>query len=380
MERKKFWATLLLGVCLIGFYFLLARGGSLLAFAGTLWSILSPFLLGGALAFVLNVPMCFLEKRVLCFMDRTALLKKAKRPVAMVLVLVLVFCLLFLLISLIVPEIINTIVAVIKAIPVAVERLDELLAPYDIQVGQYLNFSTILPLGNSEEMKAQLEGMMDLALKGVAFSGTLIGTVYQNVLSIFFTIMFIIYFLAAKERLASQIKNVMRAYLKPGLVDELLRILKLIQHTFSSFITGQCTEALILGGLFFIAMSIFRMPYVLLISIFIGVTALIPVIGAWIGCIAGALLILVNNPMQALWFVLMFLIIQQLEGNLIYPHVMGNAVGLPSIWVLFAVVLGEGLMGILGMLLFIPLTSVAYTLLRENVNKRLGLQNDRQSQ
>lgn len=379
MERKKFWATLLLGVCLIGFYFLLARGDSLLAFVGTIWSILSPFLLGGALAFVLNVPMCFLEKHVLCFMDHVSWLRKAKRPVAMVLVLVLVFCLLFLLISLIVPEIINTIVAVVKAIPLAVERLDELLAPYDIQVGQYLNFNTILPIGNSDEMKAQLEGMLDLALKGVAFSGTLIGTVYQNVLSIFFTIMFIIYFLAAKERLSGQIKNVMRAYLKPGLVDEILRILKLIQHTFSSFITGQCTEALILGGMFFIAMSIFRMPYVLLISIFIGVTALIPVIGAWIGCIAGTLLILVNNPMQALWFVLMFLIIQQLEGNLIYPHVMGNAVGLPSIWVLFAVVLGEGLMGILGMLLFIPLTSVAYTLLRENVNHRLATQNEHRS-
>lgn len=379
MERKKFWATLLLGVCLIGFYFLLARGASLLAFIGMLWSILSPFLLGGALAFVFNVPMRFLEKKVLCFMDHVPWLQKAKRPVAMVLVLVLVACLLFLLISLIVPEIINTIVAVVKAIPVAVARLDELLAPYDIQVGQYLNFSTILPIGNSEEMKAQIENMLDLALKGVAFSGTLIGTVYQNVLSIFFTIMFIIYFLAAKERLAAQMKNVMRAYLKPGLVDEVLRILKLIQHTFASFITGQCTEALILGGLFFIAMSIFRMPYVLLISIFIGVTALIPVIGAWIGCIAGALLILVNNPMQALWFVVMFLIIQQLEGNLIYPHVMGNAVGLPSIWVLFAVVLGEGLMGILGMLLFIPLTSVAYTLLRENVNHRLAAQTEHRS-
>lgn len=379
MERKKFWATLLLGVCLIGFYFLLARGASLLAFIGMLWSILSPFLLGGALAFVFNVPMRFLEKKVLCFMDHVPWLQKAKRPVAMVLVLVLVACLLFLLISLIVPEIINTIVAVVKAIPVAVARLDELLAPYDIQVGQYLNFNTILPIGNSEEMKAQIEGMLDLALKGVAFSGTLIGTVYQNVLSIFFTIMFIIYFLAAKERLAAQMKNVMRAYLKPVLVDEVLRILKLIQHTFASFITGQCTEALILGGLFFIAMSIFRMPYVLLISIFIGVTALIPVIGAWIGCIAGALLILVNDPMQALWFVVMFLIIQQLEGNLIYPHVMGNAVGLPSIWVLFAVVLGEGLMGILGMLLFIPLTSVAYTLLRENVNLRLAAQTEHRS-
>ena len=190
-------------------------------------------------------------------------------------------------------------------------------------------------------------------------------------LSVFFTIMFTIYFLFAKERLRGQLKRLMTAYLKPGLVNEVLRVAQLTQRTFSSFITGQCLEAVILGGLFFLAMTVFGMPYVLLISVFIAVTALIPVIGAWMGCIVGALLILLNDPVQALWFVLMFLVLQQIEGNLIYPHVMGNAIGLPSIWVLFAVVLGEGLMGILGMLLFIPLTSVAYTLLREMVNRRL---------
>ena len=237
-----------------------------------------------------------------------------------------------------------------------------------------MNLSKLLPIGTGEEMNAQIENMLDLALKGVAFSGTVIGTVYQNILSTFFTVMFTIYFLAAKERLAKQAQAVMRAYLKPAAVEEILRILHLVQRTFSSFITGQCTEAVILGGLFFVAMTLFHMPYPLLISIFIAVTALIPVIGAWIGCIVGALLILVNNPMMALWFVVMFLIIQQLEGNLIYPHVMGNAIGLPSIWVLFAVVLGEGLMGIVGMLLFIPLTSVAYALLKENVAKRLQKQ------
>ena len=374
MEKKKFWAILLLGVCFIGFYFLLERGASLLGMLSALWLILSPFLIGGALAFVFNVPMRFLEKRVLGFMDGKPWLKKARRPVAMLLVLLLAALVVFVLVSLIVPEIINTISAVINAVPVAVARLDELLQPYGIQISQYLNLSKLLPIGTGEEMNAQIENMLDLALKGVAFSGTVIGTVYQNILSTFFTVMFTIYFLAAKERLAKQAQAVMRAYLKPAAVEEILRILHLVQRTFSSFITGQCTEAVILGGLFFVAMTLFHMPYPLLISIFIAVTALIPVIGAWIGCIVGALLILVNNPMMALWFVLMFLIIQQMEGNLIYPHVMGNAIGLPSIWVLFAVVLGEGLMGIVGMLLFIPLTSVAYALLKENVAKRLQKQ------
>jgi len=149
-------------------------------------------------------------------------------------------------------------------------------------------------------------------------------------------------------------------------------VANLTQHTFSSFISGQCLEALILGVLFFIAMSIFKMPYVLLISVFISVTALIPVVGAWLGCFVGVLLILMVNPMQALGFGIMFIVIQQLEGNLIYPHVMGNAIGLPSIWVLLAVVLGDGLLGVLGMLLFIPLTSVVYKLFREKVNTRIN--------
>ena len=199
----------------------------------------------------------------------------------------------------------------------------------------------------------------------------MIGTVYQNVLSFFFTVMFTIYFLSSKERLRSQVKNLMRAYLKPRWVEKALSVAELSQRTFSSFITGQCLEACILGAMFFVTMTLLRMPYVLLISVFIAVTALIPVIGAWMGCIVGAILILVSDPLQALGFVLLFLVLQQIEGNLIYPHVMGNAIGLPSIWVLFAVLLGEGLMGILGMLLFIPLTSVCYTLLREQVHRRL---------
>ena len=154
-------------------------------------------------------------------------------------------------------------------------------------------------------------------------------------------------------------------------MDRLLEVGSLTLRTFSSFISGQCLEALILGGAFFLCMTIFRFPYALLISVFISVTALIPVLGAWIGCITGALLILMVDPMQALLFVVMFIALQQLEGNLIYPHVMGNAIGLPSLWVLLAVVLGEGLLGIVGMLLFIPLTSVIYTLLRQHVNQRL---------
>lgn len=369
MERKRFRDYLLLGSALLGVWFLLQRFDALAGFLKTLWVILSPFVMGAVVAFILNVPMRFLETRVLVLLDRVPWLRKAKRPIALVLVLVLLLLVVYLLMSLIIPEIIATLETIARAIPPFIRQADEKLAPYQIQIGELLNRHLKMP--TAEELSAQLGRIADLALKGVMFSGSVIGSAYQGILSSFFTLMFVIYFLLGKERLTAQFLRLMRAYLKPNRVERILHVAAVAQRTFSSFITGQCLEAVILGTLFFVAMSIFKMPYVLLISVFIGVTALIPVIGAWIGCIVGAFLILVSSPMQALGFLAMFLVLQQLEGNLIYPRVMGNAIGLPSIWVLFSVVLGEGLMGVLGMLLFIPLTSVCYQLLREAVDTRM---------
>lgn len=369
MERKKMRDWLLLGAALLGIWFVLQHIGGLVSFLQTLWGILLPFLLGAALAFVLNVPMHFLERTLLACMDRSPRLKKAKRPAALLLTLTLALLVVYLVMSLVIPEIIATVETVVKAVPGFLQQVDAWLTAYDFQLKDWVESRIQVPTG--PELEAQLGNMMDIALKGVAFSGTVIGSVYQNVLKTFFTIMFIIYFLLGKERLTNQAKRMLFAFLPPSKAEGVLRVSALTQRTFASFITGQCLEALILGLLFFLFMSIFRMPYVLLISVFIAVTALIPVIGAWMGCIVGAFLILVNNPMQAVWFVVLFLVLQQLEGNIVYPRVMGNAIGLPSIWVLFAVVLGEGLMGILGMLLFIPLMSVCYKLLGEKVNERL---------
>lgn len=374
MEKRKFLAILLLSTLIISVYFLFERGSSLTGLFRTLWGILMPFFLGGVLAFVLNVPLRFFERLLLFFMDRSPGLRRFKRPLAMVLVLALVAGVVYVVMSIVVPELINTILSIIRAIPAALQRLDELIEPYGLSVSQVLSASFTVP--TASDVDAKIADMINLLLKGAAFSTTVIGTVYQNVLSFFFTVMFTIYFLSSKERLASQLKNVMRAYLRPAWVEKVLSVATLSQRTFSSFITGQCLEACILGAMFFVTMTLLGMPYVLLISVFIGVTALIPVIGAWMGCIVGAVLILVSDPLQALGFVLLFLVLQQIEGNLIYPHVMGNAIGLPSIWVLFAVLVGEGLMGVLGMLLFIPLTSVCYTLLRQQVHKRLREQDE----
>lgn len=209
-------------------------------------------------------------------------------------------------------------------------------------------------------------GAGDVLTSTVSVASGIIGGIVNGVIA--FT--FALYILAQKEKLEDQGRRIIRAYLPEQAGTRILEVCSMLYKNFSSFITGQCLEAVILGFMFVVSMSIFRMPYALMIGVLIAFTALIPIVGAFIGCFVGAFMILMDNPVQALWFVILFLILQQLEGNLVYPRVMGNSVGLPSIWVLMAVSLGGSLFGIGGMLFFIPLFSTFYALFRESVNKR----------
>jgi len=189
------------------------------------------------------------------------------------------------------------------------------------------------------------------------------------------SIVFAIYCLCRKEILARQGRRILYSLIPEYHADETIRIFRLTNVTFSNFISGQCLEAVILGCLFAVTMAIFKMPYIPLVSVVIAVTALIPVVGAFVGCVVGAFFILVNDPVQALSFIAMFLVIQQLENNLIYPRVVGTSIGLPGMWVLVAVTIGGEIMGVGGMLLMIPLASVLYTLAREFTDKRLEERN-----
>ena len=219
-----------------------------------------------------------------------------------------------------------------------------------------------------------LKSIKDFALSGAGsvFSYTMSATmmVINGVMTFFIALVFAIYILIQKETLGRQFMKVFTALLPKKAVDKITHVCTLSHRTFSKFITGQCLEALILGAMFFVSMTVVRLPYALLIGVLIAFTALIPMVGAFIGCGVGAFLILMVDPMKAVFFVALFLVLQQIEGNLIYPHVVGNSVGLPSIWVLFAVTVGGKLMGIAGMLIFIPLTSVVYSLFRDWINKR----------
>jgi predicted PurR-regulated permease PerM len=214
----------------------------------------------------------------------------------------------------------------------------------------------------------QLSSVVDQAFNVVVAFGN---GVFNAVMSIVFAL----YCLGRKEVLARQGRKILYSIFSEKFCDETIRILRMTNSTFSNFISGQCLEAVILGCLFAVVMAILKLPYIPLVSVIIAVTALIPVVGAFVGCIVGAFFILVNDPIQALSFIAMFLVLQQIEGNLIYPRVVGTSIGLPGMWVLVAVTIGGELMGVGGMFLMIPLASVGYALAREITDKRLAERN-----
>lgn len=340
---------------------------------GFLWGILFPFVLGGAIAFILNVPMAAIEKRLFSEKDKPGhkVQQKLARPVSLVLAVAFVLAVVALVVFVVVPELGATFSRLGGSIEAFFPQAQAWLETYFRDNEQVAAFIGDLKVDWSQ----MLENALNLFKNGAGNMLSSTVNVAKGIVGAFATffigLVFSFYLLLQKEKLGEQVKKLLRALLKEKQVARILYVCTLSQRTFSGFITGQCIEALILGLLFFVVMSIVRLPYALMISVLIGFTALIPVFGAFIGCGVGAFLILVENPVQALIFVILFLVLQQLEGNLIYPHVVGGSVGLPSIWVLAAVSIGGSLMGVMGMLIFIPLVSVCYTLLREWVYKRL---------
>ena len=358
---------LLLVVCAgVAFYCILQNLGSVALAVGQILSMLSPFLLGGAMAFILNVPMRTIERGV--FRGAAG---KVRRPLSLLLTLIAVIGVLVLASCVIGPGIGEAASSITAQIPYAIQRLQnhlEQLSAYLPQLQEYLgtldfNWATI--------SKRALEIAQAWGSGLVNSGGVLIGGVVSGVSTFVIALIFSFYILLQKEKLSRQGRQVLYALLPERGADRALEILRLSERTFSSFLSGQCLEAIILGTLFVISMTIFRLPYALLVGVLISLTALIPIVGAFIGCAVGALLIAVTDPWKALLFIVLFLVLQQVEGNLIYPHVVGSSVGLPSIWVLAAVTLGGKLMGIVGMLFFIPLCSVFYALFRGFVKDQL---------
>ena len=334
------------------------------------WELIAPFAAGAAIAFIFNVPMRAIENQL----DGVRKLN-LRRGMSIVLTILCLILLIMFVFELLVPQIRLTLTSLSEKIPAFIDRTAQklmVLIEENPELGVWiqeafqlesLNWANILT-----NILSWLANQVTVLMGGAV---NVIGNVTTGIVNAVIAIVFALYALSRKEILAGQGRRILYSLLSERRADELIRICRLTNVTFSNFISGQCLEAVSLGCLFAVVMALMKLPYVALVSVIIAVTALIPVVGAFVGCIVGAFFILVNDPIQAVTFIAMFLVLQQLENNLIYPRVVGTSIGLPRMWVLVAVTIGGELMGVAGMLVMIPLVSVLYTLGREFTNRRL---------
>ena len=339
--------------------------------------VVFPFILGGAIAFVFNVPMHFIENRLIQekWKEKYKIVRKTARPVSLVLTIIFVIGIVAAVLFGVLPQLTGTIAKLGYSIQTFIPKVQEWANDWFHNNKEVMAYVNQLEFNWDKVIEVAVDWVSNGAGNIVESGVTAAVNIVSGFATFFIAFVFACYILLQKEKLGVQAKKVLFAFVQKGRAEAAIEVCSLTYRTFSNFLTGQCMEAVILGTMFVIAMSIFKMPYAWLIGILSAFTALIPIFGAFIGCAVGTFLIFMIHPIQALWFIVLFLVLQQIEGNLIYPHVVGNSVGLPSIWVLAAVSIGGSLMGVVGMLIFIPIVSVLYALFREIVYLKLKKNN-----
>ena len=374
IEKKTLKRILLVAVACIVLYWILSAPVQIKMVFGILGNIFTPFIVGLVIAFIINVPMRWLESKM------TKVRKHwVRRVIAMSLSFLLVAAILAGVLWLLIPEVVKTISDLIPQLTEFVSNLEvniENLIKDNPQLSNWL-------FGEGDAADFDWAGLIET---GLAFLGERLADIVTTTLlallsvgsfliSAFIAIVFAIYVLYQKELLARQGRRLLYAFLPEKIADNTLRIMRLSNSAFSRFLSGQCIEVCILGSMFAIAMAIFNMPFIPLICVLIAITAFVPYVGAWAACFIGAFLIMVVDPTKALWFMAMFLVVQEIENNLIYPKVVGTSIGLSGMWVLLAISIGGELFGVFGMIVMIPIASVIYTLLSEVTEKRLQKRN-----
>ena len=370
VHKKTLFRIFLGAACCIILYWLLNERESVRIALDTILDILSPFITGGCIAFVANVPMRFFEGK-LSAIEAPGL----RRTVALLLTFIAVAIVLGGVFLLLIPQLIATVETFIPAVYEFMQEIGVYLNEYLSENPEVTGLVQNSSIGGSLDLNALIQRV-------VAWLGDRVSTILQGAVStvgrvagfamdLFVAIVFAIYCLFQKETLARQGRRLLYAFAKEKRADRIVYILRLSNSTFSNFLSGQCIEVCILGVMIAVSMAILKLPYIPLVSVLVAVTAFVPIVGAWAGCVVGAFFMLVNDPMQAVWFVVMFLVVQQIEGNLIYPKVVGTSIGLSGMWVIVAISVGGDLFGIVGMLLMIPFASVIQTILREEVAVRV---------
>lgn len=358
-------ALLLAGLVLIIAYF-----GQIVQALKTVYGILHPLVLGFMIAYVVNILMRFLERHYFPKAEQSWI-HKTKRPVCLLLSYVLILLILVAVITLVLPKVVDTIRALSAVLPEYWEQIRRWFGDHQEQwsfVNEWMSGDSF----SWDSISERIQSSVPQSIGGILTSSiSLLSGFTSGLFSLIVGLAFSAYLLASKERLLAQIKRLQEAFIGPETAARLNTVLSVANESFSNFITGQCTEAVILGALCILGMLIFGFPYATSVGIFIGVTSLIPILGAYLGAAVGVLLIFQVDPTKALLFIVFIIVLQQLEGNLIYPRVMGTSIGLPGIWVFAAVMVGGGLGGIVGMLFSVPVAATIYKLVRTAANDRL---------
>ncbi|MFQ9726199.1 MAG: AI-2E family transporter [Clostridium perfringens] len=330
--------------------------------------ILKPFIWGIAIAFILNIPVKLIEKNL----GNSKFFKGMKRSFSITLTFLFFILAITLFILFVIPQLLSSISTLMNSIPEYLSQFEKFLEVNAINnsqsqvmmqniINELLNMWKEILKVTSQIVGTSLGYLLDFTL-GITY----------GVINFFLALILAIYMLASKEILISQLKLIIYAFVSKNKADRIIELGKMCNEMFSKFILGQCTEALVIGVLCFIGMIILKMPYALLISVVIGVTALIPVFGAFLGTIPSAFIILIIDPIKALWFIIFIIVLQQLEGNLIYPRVVGSSIGLSALWVMFAMIVGGSLFGIIGMLIGIPIFGVVFKILKRVANRKIN--------
>lgn len=373
LSSVNFKKILTLIVAVLFIQWALNRHETVVSFIKVLISVFSPIIIGFCIAFIINILLNPAEKLwEKMFEKKTNKLRKFKRPVCLILSTMIVGGLLFSLMFMVIPIFRDTLKTFTDSLPLYINNLESFLN----NVAKWLeSYGYEIPELNLNADKIIQQVSDFFAKNGYNLFGKTLGittSIFTGIVDFLLAFAFSMYMLAFKERLCSFIKKSLYAFVPGNKAKKTEKLVSFIGRTFTGFITGQLTEAVIIGVLCCIGMLIFRIPYAPVISVLIAVTALIPVVGAFIGTGIGAFLILLVSPVKALWFIIFIVILQQIETNLIYPKVVGKSVGLPGILVLASVTVAGGLFGMIGMLISVPVCSILYTILREFINKKIS--------
>ncbi|CEK36176.1 MAG: AI-2E family transporter [Paraclostridium sordellii] len=370
MKNFKMKNQILISTYIVVLAFLLLNINSVLKILGQSLSVFKPFIIGIAIAFLINIPMKCFEKRLITPLLKKSRLKNSKifaRILSLLLTLIILFVLISSFVNFVIPQLVKSTSSLVSGVPQYIDTLQSYAT----------NYFSHIKLSDSMHTNI-LSGMEKLSNFVVKFANYFISNILGITFSITsaitnFLIGFIIaiYILLSKEKLLIQCKKVTYAFLSEKNANRAIDVSHLVCHKFSRFIAGQCTDGVILGTLCFIGMSIFKMPYALLVSTLIAIADLIPIFGTFIGTAIAAFIIFMVKPITALYFIIMIVVIQQIEGNLVYPFVVGNSIGLSSFWILVPIFVGSSTFGVLGIIIGVPLFSVIYTLASGYINKRL---------